>query len=161
MTRSTIQDPVTRRAIEHPHRKSNSTNFGPTEADLVVTAVGRRIARLTGTASEAGEPLHILQYAPGDQFRLHHDAIRGASNPRVSTALVYLNDGYEGGETVFPELGIRFAGRRGDMLIWRNADAQGRALPETVHAGEPVRAGEKWVASRWIRARPFNALTER
>lgn len=161
LRRSSIHDPRTGRAVEHPHRKSQSTNFGPTEADLVVTAVARRIARLTDTAFEAGEPLHILHYAPGDEFRPHHDAIEGAANPRAWTALVYLNAGYDGGETVFPELGLRFAGRLGDLLLWRNTDAQSRELPSARHAGEPVRSGEKWVATRWIRSRPFNALLDR
>lgn len=161
LRRSSIHDPLTGRAVEHPHRKSQSTNFGPTEADLVVTAVSRRIAHLTGTAFEAGEPLHILHYAPGDEFRPHHDAIEGAANPRAWTALLYLNGGYIGGETVFPALNIRFTGRPGDLLLWPNTDARGAELPVTRHAGEPVRAGEKWVATRWIRARPFDALTER
>lgn len=161
LRRSSIHDPRTGRAVEHPHRKSQSTNFGPTEADLVVTAVARRIARLTDTAFEAGEPLHILHYAPGDEFRPHHDSIEGAANPRAWTAILYFNEGYEGGETIFPELGLRFAGRGGDLLLWRNTDGEGRELPAAVHAGEPVRSGEKWVATRWIRARPFNALVDR
>jgi len=69
--------------------------------------------------------------------------------------LVYLNDDYEGGETVFLRTGLRFKGKKGDALLFRNALPDGRADEMAQHAGLPVTVGEKIIASRWIRARPF------
>ena len=69
------------------------------------------------------------------------------------TVLVWLNEGYGGGETAFPELGLTIEPGMGDALIFQNVDAGGRPDPRTRHAGLPVTHGEKWLASRWIRAR--------
>lgn len=153
---SVIVDPATGRPKPDPVRTSDGMNFGPAQEDLVVNALNRRIAAATGTAYECGEPLHILRYAPGQEYKPHLDALPGADNQRAWTALVYLNAGYEGGETIFPELALAAKGEPGDCLVFRNVDAQGRGDPRTRHAGAPVTGGVKWLATRWIRERPFD-----
>jgi len=152
---SMIIDEVTGRPKPHPVRTSFSMNFGPPDEDVVIHAVNRRIAAVTGTNLAAGEPLHVLRYTPGQEFRPHLDAIAGESNQRMWTAIVYLNEGFEGGETDFPRLGIRTIGSKGDGLIFRNALPDGEADPRVQHAGLPVTKGEKWVTSRWIRQRSY------
>ena len=71
---------------------------------------------------------------------------------RVLTFLVYLNEGYEGGETAFPALGIKVRGQTGDGLLFRNATTDGKPDPRAIHSGLPVTRGVKHLASRWIRA---------
>jgi len=66
-----------------------------------------------------------------------------------------LNDDYEGGETEFLSTGLKVCGRKGDGLLFRNADASGKPDLNSQHAGLPVTAGEKYLASRWIRERRF------
>ena len=78
-----------------------------------------------------------------------------ACGQRAVTALVYLNDGYEGGETDFPELGWKYRGRKGDALLFWNLTPQGEPEPRTLHAGLPPTSGEKWLYSKWIRQKPF------
>ena len=155
---SFVIDPATGNPVPHPVRTSAGTNFGPADEDLVVNAVNRRIAHATGTRYECGEPLHMLRYLPGEEFRPHMDAIEDEENQRVLTALVYLNEAYEGGETAFPQLGLTVRGRTGDALVFANAFSDGRGDPRTQHAGLPVTRGTKWLATRWIRARPFDPL---
>lgn len=152
---SMIIDEVTRRPKPHPVRTSFSMNFGPPDEDLVIHALNRRFAEVTDTDYAAGEPLHVLRYTPGQEFRPHLDAIPGAANQRMWTAIVYLNEGYGGGETDFPELGLRTVGGRGDALVFRNALPDGAADQRARHAGLPVTSGEKWIASRWIRQQPY------
>ncbi len=153
---STIVDAASGRPRPDPVRTSDGMNFGPGQMDAVVAALTRGIHRAVGIAPSCGEPLHVLRYMPGQEFRPHLDALPGVSNQRAWTALVYLNDGYEGGETIFPELGLSVRARAGDALIFRNVDCDGRADPRTRHAGAPVTRGAKWLASRWIRERPFD-----
>jgi prolyl 4-hydroxylase len=119
--------------------------------DPATHALNRRLAALSGTLVEQGEPLYILRYQPGQQYRPHTDWLPGA-NPRVLTALVYLNDGYEGGETEFVKAGLRVRGRKGDVLIFRSQGPDGGLDPLSEHAGLPVTNGTKYLASRWIRA---------
>lgn len=143
----------TGRRIPHPVRTSSGMNFGPTKEDRVVNFLNRRLAQVTGTDVASGEPLHVLRYAPGEEYRPHVDALPAAGNQRDWTVLVYLNEDYGGGSTRFDLVGVEFAGRTGDALIFRNVDEGGRADPATRHAGLPVTSGAKWLASRWVRRR--------
>lgn len=153
---SFVIDPRTGGRMPHPVRTSSGMSFGPTTEDLVIRRINRRIARISGTRVEAGEPLHILNYSPGQEYRPHLDAIPGATNQRHWTVLVYLNEGYAGGGTRFDRLGVEFTGRAGDALIFHNVDDEGRGDPLTQHAGLPVTQGMKWLATRWIRKAPYH-----
>lgn len=88
----------------------------------------------------------------GTQLLLLGNPSEDPSLPR--TFLIYLNEEYEGGETAFPAIGLRYRGRAGDALFWANLDQQQLPDPLTLHAGLPPTSGEKWVFSQWIRERP-------
>jgi prolyl 4-hydroxylase len=118
--------------------------------------MNRRLAALTGTDVHRGEPLQILRYRPGQQYHPHTDWL-GEENARMLTALIYLNEEYEGGETAFVKLGFKLRGRKGDVLAFSSIDAQGGFEPLSEHAGLPVTAGTKYLASRWIRAARHSA----
>jgi prolyl 4-hydroxylase len=122
----------------------------------LIHALNQRIAAATATAAAQGEPLQVLRYDVGQEFRPHSDALSHDPNQRVLTTLVYLNQGYEGGETAFVQTGLAFRGAPGEALIFRNVDARGRPDPRATHAGLPVRRGVKFLASRWIRARALD-----
>jgi len=69
------------------------------------------------------------------------------------TFLIYLNEGFDGGETAFPSLGRRYKGRTGDALFFYNAMPDGTPDRLTLHAGTPTTRGEKYLFSQWIRFR--------
>jgi len=156
LTPSVVVDSRTGRQSPHPIRTSEGTVLGPIQQDLVIHALNQRFAAVTGTGVRQGEPLSVLRYAPGQQYRLHHDCLPGEANQRVLTLIAYLNDGYDGGATGFPENAVEFRGQTGDALIFANTLPDGRADERNRHAGLPVTQGEKWVATRWIRARDFD-----
>lgn len=153
-----VFDPRTGRQVAHPVRTNHEAVIGPMRESLPVQAINRRIAAISGTDWRQGESLTVLRYTPGQQFRMHHDAINGARNQRVTTVLLYFNDGYAGGETVFPDHGVTVVPRAGDALLFQNM-AGDRPDPQARHAGQPVRQGAKWLGTRWIRARPFSPWT--
>lgn len=153
---SVVIDPQTGRQLRNPIRTSDGMSFGVFLEGPAVHALNRRIAAATGTEVAQGESLQVLRYRPRQEYKAHFDAVAGDPNQRILTVLVYLNEGYEGGETLFLRTGLSFKGEKGDALLFRNAHADGRADELTQHAGLPVTAGEKLIASRWIRARPFN-----
>lgn len=140
-----------------PYRDSDCMAFGPLIEDLVVQRVNALIAGLVGKDPRSAEPLALLRYREGQQYRPHHDAIRPANlaDERVQTALVYLNSRYVGGETSFPSLNIAVRGAVGDILVFDNLRADGTIDGRTVHAGNPILSGEKWLATRWIRGRNY------
>lgn len=162
---SRVHDPRTGESRAHPVRRNLSMNFGPTLYDSVLAWVNSRIAMISGTEPSQGEPLAILAYRPGDEYRPHLDCIPPKASPpedrlaesgqRVKTVLVSLNDSYEGGRTSFTEIGLTWRGATGDALLFTNVKADETPDPLSRHAGQPVEKGEKWLASRWIRARPY------
>lgn len=153
---SSVVDPRTGRRVAHPVRTSAGMNFGPMDEDLVVHAINRRLAAATDTEVSWGEPLHILRYSQGQEYKPHVDALPGVTNQRGWTVLVYLNGDFEGGETRFTEIGLTARGKAGDALIFRNILTDGRPDGRTRHAGLPVTSGTKWLATRWIRQAPYS-----
>ncbi len=163
--RSQIVDARTGEARADPMRTSSHVTLAPRQHDHVLEALERSISRVTGLPPLNGEFLQILRYRLGEQFRLHVDyfnesgagAYRALADggQRVQTVLIYLNDGYAGGSTAFPKLQIEVKGVRGDLLHFHNVGPDGRGHRESLHAGLPVTAGEKWLLSQWIRSESY------
>ena len=150
-----VIDPATGRQLRDPVRVCDSAGFTWPLENPAIHALNRRLAAASGTAAEQGEPLQVLRYRPGGEYKPHFDAIPGFANQRAMTILIWLNVDYEGGETHFPAAGLKLKGRSGDAILFRNIGADGRRDPAAGHAGLPVTKGEKLIASRWIRQRPF------
>jgi len=146
-----------------PYRQSMTAALPDGVMDLVLWAIKLRMAALAGGTFDQGEPLAVLLYRPGEQYRPHVDYLtedgHAASTDlarrgqRIATSLVRLNQDFTDGDTVFPRLDIRWTGVRGDALGFANTDAAGQGDPMTLHAGEPVSSGMKILASLWLRQR--------
>ncbi|WP_027210742.1 2OG-Fe(II) oxygenase [Burkholderia sp. WSM2232] len=165
LDRSTVVDPVTGRQVVAGHRSSHGMFFRLGETPLI-SRLEARIAELTGLPVEHGEGLQLLHYEAGTESTPHVDYLvaNNASNiesvarsgQRMGTLLMYLNDvDGGGGETVFPHLGWSVTPRRGDALYFEYGNRSGLSDPSSLHASTPLRAGEKWVATKWIRTRRF------
>jgi prolyl 4-hydroxylase len=150
-----VVDPASGGQRPDPVRVCDSAGFTWPLENPAVHALNRRLAAASGTTPEQGEPLQVLRYRPGGEYRPHFDAIPGFANQRAMTMLVWLNEDYGGGETFFPTPGLKLKGRAGDAILFRNTGADGRRDPAAGHAGLPVTAGEKLIASRWIRESAF------
>jgi prolyl 4-hydroxylase len=167
---STIVDPASGKDVMSMARTSEGMFFRPQE-NALLERIDRRLALLMGLPLENGEGLQVLHYlAGGAQSSPHFDflmptnaaneASLARSGQRVSTLVAYLNDPQAGGETVFPEAGITVAPRKGSALYFEYCNGAGQLDPLSLHAALPVLAGEKWVATRWMRQRAFRAAGE-
>lgn len=161
-----VKDPV-QGTQQAEYRSNSGAGFSLLESDLVLQRVNARAAQAVGLPLANQEPTNVLHYLPGEEYRPHFDFITRselneaelrACGQRAATVLVYLNDDYEGGETDFPELGLRFKARAGDALLFHNLTPEGEPDPRTLHAGLPPARGEKWLYSKWIRQRPYPLL---
>ena len=153
---SVVVDPATGAQRPDPVRISDSAGFTLPLENPAVHALNQRLAAASGTSWAQGEPLQVLRYPPGGEYKPHFDAIPGFANQRILTMIVWLNEDYAGGETLFMKTGAKLRGRTGDALLFRNSLPDGRRDPDSGHAGLPVTGGEKLIASRWFRARPFD-----
>jgi len=142
-----------RQLVRDTIRTSDGATFHWQIEDAAVHAINRRVAAATRTTFEQGEALQVLRYSPGQQYRPHFDYVDEGGNRRLWTALIYLNEDYEGGATQFVQTGVEVRGRTGDMLLFRNAGEDDQRDPLAEHAGMPVTAGTKYLATRWIRER--------
>jgi len=147
-----------------PMRTNKGSVFSLIETDLVMQLVRARIAHAADVATEALEPPEVLHYSVGQTYKQHVDFFHASlpsfademrvKGQRVKTCLVYLNDDFEGGETDFPRIGLKFRGQTGEALIFDNVAANGMGDMNTVHTGLPPARGEKWLLSQWIRNKP-------
>jgi len=143
-------------------RTSNGMFFQRGESELV-RRIEARIARLVNWPEENGEGLQILQYGPGAEYKPHFDyfdpaepgtpTILRRGGQRVGTIVMYLAEPEKGGGTVFPDVHLEVGPKRGNAVFF----SYERAHPSTrtLHGGAPVLAGEKWIATKWLRERRF------
>lgn len=153
---SVVINPATGAFMRDPIRTSRAAAFPFVTEDPAIHAINRRIAAASGTIYEQGEPLQVLSYEPGQEYKLHSDALAAGGNQRILTFLTYLNDDFEGGDTYFPDLELSFRGRSGDAILFANVDGGGRPDMRARHAGRPVLSGRKMLLSKWIRSTPLD-----
>jgi prolyl 4-hydroxylase len=140
-----------RQLVRDEIRTSDGSTIHWLIEDPAVVALNRRIAAASGSSYESGEALALLRYSPGQEYRPHFDFVKGADNRRLMTALIYLNDDYEGGETAFVRTGLKVKGKTGDVILFRNDGDDKGPNPLSEHAGLPITKSTKYLATRWIR----------
>jgi prolyl 4-hydroxylase len=163
---STLVDAKTGRDVVTGLRTSMGMFFRPLENPFIAR-LGRRIAEIMNMPASHGEGLQILHYPAGAGSAPHFDflvpsnaanqASIARSGQRVSTMVMYLNDVPSGGETVFPAVGWAISPQRGHAVYFEYCNRHGELDHASLHASQAVRSGEKWVATQWMRARPFVA----
>ena len=144
-------------------RTSSGMFFNRGEGALI-QRIEARIARLLHWPVENGEGLQVLHYLPGAEYKPHYDYFDPAEpgtpsllqrgGQRLATLLLYLNEPERGGGTTFPDAGLEVAAHRGHAVFF--SYEQPAPHTRTLHGGAPVIAGEKWVATKWLREREFN-----
>jgi prolyl 4-hydroxylase len=110
---------------------------------------------------ENGEGLQILHYGVEGEYKPHFDffapemagsaAHMQKGGQRVSTLIMYLNDVDAGGETIFPDVGLAISARKGSGVYFTYCGPHGELDRRSLHGGAPVKRGEKWIATHWLR----------
>jgi prolyl 4-hydroxylase len=142
-------------------RTSEGMFFTLNELPLV-GRIEQRLATLLDVPVNHGEGLQILHYLPGQEYKPHFDwfdsshpgfgTITAAGGQRIASVVMYLNTPEQGGGTAFPEVGLTVSARRGSAVYFAYEGGD----PNSLHAGLPVTRGEKWIATKWLRERPYS-----
>jgi len=143
-------------------RTSSGMFFGR-EENALCARIEARIARLLAWPLENGEGLQLLHYLPGAEYKPHHDyfdpakpgtpSIVARGGQRVGTVVMYLNAPDKGGGTTFPDVALEVAPVKGNAVFF--SYDRPHPVTRTLHGGAPVIAGEKWVATKWLREGRF------
>ncbi|KML36050.1 2OG-Fe(II) oxygenase [Cytobacillus firmus] len=135
-------------------RNSSSTFFEEGENELVAR-IEKRVSQIMNIPVEHGEGLQILNYKIGQEYKAHFDFFsstsKAASNPRISTLVMYLNDVEQGGETYFPKLNLSVSPQKGMAVYFEYFYNDQNLNDLTLHGGAPVVIGDKWAATQWMR----------
>ncbi len=144
-------------------RTSDGMFFGRGELPIC-QRIEQRIAALVHWPVVNGEGLQVLHYRPGAEYKPHHDyfdpaqpgmgAVLRRGGQRVGTLVMYLNTPEKGGGTVFPDVGLEVAPIKGNAVFF--SYDRPHAMTRSLHGGAPVLAGEKWVATKWLREGAFH-----
>ncbi|MEO0752482.1 MAG: 2OG-Fe(II) oxygenase [Pseudomonadota bacterium] len=114
----------------------------------------------------------FIRYEVGGEFKLHFDSALGGTmtgqevdpkdhSQRILTAILYLNDDFEGGTTVFPRLDVQLQPKRATLAFWQNTKhGSAKVHPMSMHQGNPVTKGVKRIVSFWFRDRPWKPMSE-
>jgi prolyl 4-hydroxylase len=144
-------------------RTSEGMFFARGENELIAR-VEARIAALVNWPVENGEGVQVLRYTPGTEYKPHYDyfdpnepgtpSILRRGGQRVGTVVMYLGEPEKGGGTSFPDVHLVVAPKRGNAVFF--SYERPHPSTRTLHGGTPVLAGEKWIATKWLRERRFD-----
>ncbi|KAH8252048.1 hypothetical protein KR038_011545, partial [Drosophila bunnanda] len=163
-------------------RTCKTMRFQDNAHEKLIKNLNQRVTDATGLSVLESEEFQLTNYGIGGHLFEHHDAGADLSNQfwntgnRVITALFYLSDVLQGGETLFPYLDLRVHTRKGSLLVWYNLLLNGTIDWRVEHISCPILMGDKWgkffevysidlvniflniyfhtVATKWLREKP-------
>jgi prolyl 4-hydroxylase len=154
-----VRDPQSGRALRLPFRTNSATIIAANHANLTVRLIERSLIQIAQMPMLNAEDLGLLHYGVNEEYKPHRDYLHdpnlmgpGTPGQRVRTLFCYLNEPTLGGETEFLHWNQRVSPKLGRVVVFDNMIA-GKVDPDSVHAGLPVLAGEKWLATLWLRER--------
>jgi prolyl 4-hydroxylase len=147
-------------AEQHEARTGAGMFFALGENPLI-ERIEQRIAALLDLPVIHGEGLQVLHYQHGQEYQPHvdwfdpaqpgHARVTAQGGQRVASVVMYLNTPEAGGGTGFPALGLEVTAVQGSAVYFAYEEGDHGSL----HAGLPVLRGEKWIATKWLRERPY------
>ena len=130
-----------------------------------IQKISDKSADITNTKDNMQEELQVVSYGPGGFFKPHYDSCYGdedycnrldSNGYRLATVLIYLNDNFEGGETVFPNINKSVKPVKGKAVLFYNSTIDGKVIHESFHGGNPVKNGNKYICNKWIKTKKIN-----
>jgi hypothetical protein len=94
---------------------------------------------------EADEGYRVLKYGGGAEYTAHHDHFN--TNNRVLSLVAFLNDGYSGGNLIFPRFDVSIKPKAGTVIVFPSN------FPY-IHIAEPVGSNDnsiKYSLVTWFR----------
>jgi prolyl 4-hydroxylase len=127
----------------------------------LIKKVNVKIERTLGIHQDHGEFLQGQLYDMGNEFKAHTDFFQPDTTEyethcnhvgnRTWTFMIYLNTVTSGGNTYFPNIDLSISPVRGKAIVWNNLNFDGTPNYDTLHCGEPVLSGSKYVITKWFR----------
>lgn len=115
-------------------------------------------SKLSGYPIDNIEPVQIVRYEEGQGFSEHYDTDKDSiSSTRVATFMIYLNEGFIGGETEFTQIKKLITPEIGMGVFWWNTSG-GELIQESKHKGRYIISGTKWIINTWVHSIAINEI---
>ena len=111
---------------------------------------------------EQTEILQLTRYKPGQFYTSHYDHfnlpdVPQIPNDRIATIILYLNDDFQGGGTLFTDIPLMINPHKGRICYFKYPPEYELAFYK--HEGCEVVYGEKAIAQIWIRQSSYRIPT--
>ncbi|MGJ8745460.1 2OG-Fe(II) oxygenase [Polaribacter sp.] len=130
-------------------RTSSSAFMEKNESSIIISDLKEKIATFLGCNLSKIEGLQTVRYYKSEGFKAHYDVDDNLK--RKLTCLLYLNDGFSGGNTYFPEIDFIVTPKVGRLLIFQNLDEDNKIIPQSFHQGSSILNGVKYACNIWIK----------
>ena len=132
----------------------------------IVKEIIKQVCALAKMPFSHAEKMQVVKYEPDGYYNEHYDAacddrkecveFEQNGGQRKITMLIYLNDDFDGGETHFPTLKHTYKPQKfGGVLFYSLQNDGNQCHPKALHAGIPVKNGNKYVCNVWLREKPY------
>ena len=153
---------VTDKGLNEPSSARTSTTCMLLKNETaMVTNIENKLCAMVGKTSRELEPLQLVKYEVGEEYKPHYDyfpsgspgslSAIGNQGQRSMTFFVYLQKPEAGGQTFFPKLDLKISPEPGDAIFWFDLDENAKENPLTEHGGLPVEKGTKIAMNVWFR----------
>ena len=127
------------------------------EDEDAIKKIKKKIAQSFGLGANGMERLQLQKYPKGGYYKEHFDAKSEdhfqkdkTFSQRKYSMIIYLNDDFIGGETVFPKKDISVKPLQGRLLLFSNMFNETNYVhPFSSHLSNKITEGEKWILSIW------------
>jgi len=144
------------------NRRTSSSCWISHIHDEITQGLAERISELVNIPLSRAESFQVLHYADKQEYQPHLDTFDPSvkeyshylenGGQRILTAIGYLNDVIEGGETTFPNIKKKVQPKKGKIVVfdlcYKGTD---KPNPDSFHGALPVLKGEKWAFNLWFR----------
>lgn len=155
----TVIDRVDGARVEDTSTRSSYGTFLRHDEFDWLKAIAQRVAELVHWPLARQEDIALSYYRAGQEFLPHCDYFDTLGSnieellhagQRIATLVIYLNDVLDGGGTLFPQAGFEIRPQQGCGTYFTYQLPDGSPDPTSLHGGNPVIEGEKWIATFWF-----------
>ena len=108
--------------------------------ETLVSGINEYSQTYKGLTITNGEHLRVGRYGVGGHYNVHSDA---GKNDRVLSAVLFLNDDYQGGELHFPNQDISIKPEAGMLVLFPSNFL-------FIHGSKPITEGRKYIIISWF-----------
>jgi prolyl 4-hydroxylase len=159
-----FKDSITVGGLDTQIRKSKTAWHN--KNNPIIKNIIMRVCKMTNVPYENAEHLQVVKYDTNGYYNEHYDTVTNNTElsknflqlggHRIITMVIYLNDDFTEGATKFITLNQTIKPPKYSGILFYTLDKNFKKChPKSLHAGLPIKSGNKYIANVWIRQNKF------